>query len=55
VLAAAKQATAVEVAEGKVKFMRNREPIIVGGCLPRVSKPGAQGRLGKLRSLLLSL
>jgi len=55
VLAAFKQVTAVEVTEGKVKFIRNREPITVGGYLPRLSKPDAKGRLGELRSLLLSL
>jgi transcription-repair coupling factor (superfamily II helicase) len=55
VLAAAKQVTAVEVTDGKVKFIRNREPITVGGYFPRLSKPDAKGRLAELRKLLLSL
>ena len=55
VLAAAKQITSVEVEAGKVKFIRNREPITIGGYLPRLARRNAKARLAELRKLLLSL
>jgi hypothetical protein len=55
VLAAAKQVTAVEVAEDKVKLFRGREPITIGGYFPRLAKREAKGRMAELRKLLLGL
>jgi transcription-repair coupling factor (superfamily II helicase) len=55
VLAAAKQVTAVEVAEDKVKLFRGREPITIGGYFPRLAKREAKARMAELRKLLLGL
>jgi transcription-repair coupling factor (superfamily II helicase) len=55
VLAAAKQVTAVEVAEDKVKLFRGREPITIGGYFPRLAKHEAKARMAELRKLLLGL
>ncbi len=55
VLAAAKQVTAIEVLEGKVKLFRGREPLTVGGYFPRLARREAKARMAELRTLLLSL
>lgn len=55
ILAASRHVTSVEVEDGKVKLVRNRELITVGGQFPRLAKREARARMSELRRLLESL
>jgi transcription-repair coupling factor (superfamily II helicase) len=55
VLASDKRITAIETEGAKLKLFRNKEPILVGGRFPRLTKKEAKAKLTEIKKLLLAL
>jgi transcription-repair coupling factor (superfamily II helicase) len=55
VLASDKRISAIETDGSKLKLTRNKEPILVSGKFPRLSKKEAKAKLNEIKKLLLSL
>jgi transcription-repair coupling factor (superfamily II helicase) len=55
VIASDKNISAIESDGAKLKLTRNREPIIVGGKFPRLSKKEPQAKMNEVKKLLLAL
>jgi len=54
-LAAGKNVTSIEVETDKLKVMRNRDFVTLGGKFPRLTKKDNKGRLKEIKRLLLAL
>jgi transcription-repair coupling factor (superfamily II helicase) len=54
ILAGEKRITAVETEGGKLKLFRNKEPVLVGGKFPRLTKKEAKAKLNEIKKVLLA-
>jgi transcription-repair coupling factor (superfamily II helicase) len=55
ILGSDKRLTAVETDGAKLKLFRNKEPILVGGKFPRLTRKEPKAKLNEIKKLLLSL
>jgi transcription-repair coupling factor (superfamily II helicase) len=55
ILASDKDVSALESDGAKLKITRNREPLLVGGKFPRVTKKEPKAKLNEIKKLLLAL
>jgi transcription-repair coupling factor (superfamily II helicase) len=55
ILAGDKKLSAIETEGAKLKLIRNREPILIGGKFPRLVKKEARAKLNEIKKLLLAL
>jgi transcription-repair coupling factor (superfamily II helicase) len=55
ILAGEKSISAIETDGTKLKLSRNKEPILVGGRFPRLSKKDPKAKLNEIKKLLLAL
>ena len=55
IMASDKSISAIETEGGKLKLTRNKEPILVGGKFPRLTKKEPKAKLNEIKKLLVAL